>query len=139
MSDGGMGMIEPAGTAVTFAGREVTITPLNVGRMPAFARAVKPVGQVLEQVAAGELTLDLPGMLDIMAEHGDAVIAAVSIASRIPEAELREGELDELVGLASAALKVNADFFARRLMPALAAAMAARPAALGGPGAGPTP
>jgi hypothetical protein len=138
MSDGGLNIIEPAGTAVTFGGRELVVTPLSVGLIPSFARAIKPISAAVEGVATGQVLLNLETMLDLLAEHGDAIITAVAMAARIPEAELREGDPAELVGLAAVAMKVNADFFAGRLIPALVAAMAARRAA-DTPGSGPTP
>jgi hypothetical protein len=138
MSDGGLNIIEPAGTAATFGGREILVTPLSVGLLPSFARAIKPISAAVEGIATGKVLLNLETMLDLLADHGDAIITAVAIAARIPEAELRDGDPAELVDLAAIAMKVNADFFARRLTPALVAAMAARPAPAT-PGAGPTP
>ncbi len=139
MSDDGLSIIEPGGHGATFGGRDLIVTPLSVGLLPAFARAIKPISAAVEGVATGRVLLNLEVMLDLLAEHGDAIITAVAIAARIPEAELREGDPAELVSLAAVAMKVNADFFARRLTPALVAAMAARPAAAPTPGTGPTP
>ncbi|MGD9599933.1 MAG: hypothetical protein AB7P94_16845 [Steroidobacteraceae bacterium] len=134
MSD--LDVIKPAATSATFGGREVQIQPLKVGQLPAFARAIKPLGAAIEQVATGAKALNLAALLDMVAEHGDAVIEATAIGSGVQRAELEQGTPDELITLAVAVLKVNADFFRGRLTPAVVAAVAkASPM----PGAGPTP
>lgn len=134
MSD--LDVIKPAATSATFAGREVAITPLKVGQLPAFARAIKPLGGAIEAIASGQKALNVAGLLDLVADHGDAVIEATSIGSGVPRAELEQTTPDELIALAMAVLRVNADFFRGRLTPAVAAAAAK---VMPTPGAGPTP
>lgn len=134
MSD--LDVIKPAATVVEFDERLVHITPLKVGQLPAFARAIKPLGGAIEQIATGRAALDLAALIGMVAEHGEAVVEAVSIATGIKADELNEATPDQLIELAVAVLKVNADFFKGRLTPAiLAAVKTATPT----PGAGPTP
>lgn len=134
MSD--LDVIEPLATHVAFRGKSLQIAPLKVGQLPAFARAIKPLGAPIEAIATGRASFDLVGLLDMIADHGDSVVQAVSIGARVSEDELREATPDELVELAVAILRINADFFKGRLTPAiLAAVKAATPQ----PGAGPTP
>jgi len=127
-------VIEPPASAATFGGRQLTVAPLKVGQLPAFARAIKPISGAVEAIATGRAALTLPAMLDMIADHGEAIIDAVSIASGVPVAELAEATPDQLIELAAVCMEVNADFFARRLTPALRAAGRAVPS-----GAGPTP
>lgn len=134
MSD--LEVIKPAATTVAFAGRDLQITPLKVGQLPAFARAIKPLGAAIEQIAAGQKLLNLAALLDMIADHGDAVIEATSIGSGVERAELNDGTPDQLIELAVAVLKVNADFLRGRLTPAVVAAVAKVTPT---PGAGPTP
>lgn len=134
MSD--LEVIKPAATTVAFAGTELQITPLKVGQLPAFARAIKPLGAAIEQVATGQKVLNLAAMLDMIADHGDAVIEATSIGSGVERAKLDDATPDQLIELAVAVLKVNADFLRGRLTPAVVAAVAKVTPT---PGAGPTP
>ncbi len=129
-------VIEPPARSATFNGRQITVAPLKVGQLPAFARAVKPIGGAVEALATGREALTLAAMLDLIADHGEAIIDAVAIASGVPAHELADATPDQLIELAAVCLEVNADFFGRRLTPALRAAVAGQ-AATAGPG--PTP
>lgn len=127
-------VIQPAATSASFNGRAITIEPLKVGQLPAFARAIKPISGVIEDIATGRATPDLFTIMALVAEHGGSVVDAVSIASGVPAEELNNATPDQLVELAVVALKVNADFFKGRLTPAILAAVK-----LATPGAGQTP
>lgn len=130
-------VIEPAGARISFRGHPIEITPLKVGELPRFARAIKPLGAIIEAIASGRAALDLATVLELIAEHGDAVVQAVAIGARINEDDIRDATPDQLVELAVAVLRINADFFKGRLTPAILAAVKA--ATTHPPGAGPTP
>ena len=83
--------------------------------MPAFARAVQPI-------AASRSAS--PDWMALLAEHGEAVIAAIAIATRRPVEWVSGLDLDEAVRLAEAVFGVNADFFIRRLLPSVTQAAA---------------
>lgn len=115
--------IEPPCESVEFAGELRKITPLRVGQLPAFARAIKPVSGSIEAIVSGAAEFDLNAILDLIAEHGEHVIEAVSIASGLPKKQIEDATPDELIKLAVVALRVNADFFKGRLTPALLTAI----------------
>lgn len=129
-------VIKPEPAAVEFGGKLVHITPLKVGQLPAFARAIKPLGAAIEEVATGRRALDLQALLGMVADHGDAVIEATAIGSGVARETLNDATPDQLIELAVAVLKVNADFLRGRLTPAVVAAAAK---VMPTPGAGPTP
>lgn len=131
----GLEVIEPAATPVEFNGRALEIKPLTVGQLPAFARAIKPISASVERIAVGGV-LTIESMIDLIADAGDNVIDAVSIASGVAADELRSTTPDQLLILAAAAWGVNRDFLSGRLTPSIQAAMKA---ATGTPGAGQTP
>ena len=60
-----------------------------------------------------------PAWLALLAEHGEAVIDAVAIASRRPPEWVTNLALDDAVRLAEAVFEVNADFFIQRVLPSL--------------------
>lgn len=88
------------------------ITPVKVKDLPAFLRAVEPIAR---ELADGDL-------LAAMTRHADGVIAATAIGAGVPRAELDEATPDVLVVLATRVLEVNADFFARQVLPLMTAA-----------------
>lgn len=134
----GLDILEPAPTEVPWRGRTLRVTPLTVGQLPAFARAIRPASGAAEAFLDGRQSLTMAGALDLIAEHGEALILAVSIASGVAREELESSTPDQLIGLAAAVIRVNADFFGRRLTPALRAAVP-NPPAQSDPGAGPMP
>ena len=107
--------LPPVPASVEIAGEHIELTPLKVGEVPAFARAVQPIAASLSAS---------PDWLAILAEHGEAVIAALAIATRRPVDWVAGLELDDAVHLAEAVFGVNADFFVRRLLPSVTQAAA---------------
>lgn len=109
--------LPPLPVSIDVGGERLELTPLKVGDVPAFARAV--------QSAAATLSASLsasPDWLALFADHGDAVIEAIAIAARRPRDWVMNLELDAAIRLADAVFEVNADFFIRRVAPALASA-----------------
>ncbi len=102
--------LPPVPASVEVAGEHIELTPLKVGEVPAFARAVQPIAASLSAS---------PDWLAILAEHGEAVIAALAIATRRPVDWVAGVDLDEAVCLAEVVFGVNADFFIRRLLPSV--------------------
>ena len=78
--------LPPVPASVEIAGEHIELTPLKVGEVPAFARAVQPIAASLSAS---------PDWLAILAEHGEAVIAALAIATRRPVDWVAGLDLDE--------------------------------------------
>lgn len=102
--------LPPVPTSIVIGGETLDITPIKVGELPVFARAVQPVAVHLSAS---------PDWLAIIASHGEALIDAMSIAIRRPREWVAGLDLDEALRLAHAVFEVNADFFLRRLMPVI--------------------
>jgi hypothetical protein len=107
--------LPPVPVSIEIAGERIDLTPLKVGELPAFARAIQPVAAGLSAS---------PDWLALLAEHGEAVIEAIAIASRRPRDWVASLDLDEAVRLAEAVFGVNTDFFIRRLLPSVTQAAA---------------
>ncbi len=101
--------------SLTLDGRGLTVTPVRLGQLPAFVRAVEPFAK---QLASGPL--DLVGLL---AEHGVRVISALEAATGQPREWIESLALDDAVRLAAAVLEVNADFFVQRVLPSITDAL----------------
>ena len=102
--------VPPVPVTLVIGGEPLELTPIRVGELPAFARAVQPVAVSLSAS---------PDWLALMAEHGEAVIEAVAIATRRPVDWVAGLGLDEAVRLTEAVFEVNADFFIQRVLPSL--------------------
>lgn len=110
-----MAALPPLTTRLVIQGETIDLTPLKVGELPVFARAVQPI--------AAHLSAS-PDWLALLAEHGEAVLTAVAIASRRPRDWVAALAIDEAIHLADTVFEVNADFFIRRVWPSLTAAAA---------------
>ena len=123
--------LPPVPVMLVIDGERLELTPLKVGDVPAFARAVQPVAASLSAS---------PDWLALLALHGEAVIDAVAIASRRPLEWVRDLALDDAVRLAEAVFEVNADFFIQRVLPSLtdAATRVSQTLGAGVPGAMPS-
>ena len=122
--------LPPVPLSIEIAGERIDLTPLKVGEVPAFARAVQPIAVGLSAS---------PDWLALLAEHGEAVIAAIAIATRRPVDWVAGLDLDEAVRLAEVVFGVNADFFIRRLLPSVTQAAARIGLALENPTPGAMP
>jgi hypothetical protein len=108
--------IAPIGATVNFCGQEIEITPLKVGQLPKFARAIRGIDLgKLTAVETGEMGV----LMDLVADHGEQIIEATSIATGLSVGAIEKADVDELIVLALTVIRINADFFARRLTPAM--------------------
>lgn len=115
MTDTLFAALPPLADALVIAGETLEITPLRVGELPSFARAVQPI--------AGRLSTD-PDWLRLLAEDGDAVLQALAIACRRPLTWVAELAIDDAIRVAEAVFAANADFFLRRVVPEITRASA---------------
>lgn len=99
---------------IEVAGETLEIWPLVVIQIPAILRAARPVVEALRR---GESDI-----LGLLADHGDRLLEAVAIATGRTRAWVDALPADDLVRLAGVVVEVNADFFVRRLLPAITAA-----------------
>ncbi|HCF7066350.1 hypothetical protein P3764_01970 [Pseudomonas aeruginosa] len=101
-------VLVPQAQVLELAGQRLTIRALVVGELPAMLKAVRPFAEQL----TGE-----PDWLALLCDHGDALLAALALASRQPRDWVDALALDEAITLAAAVFEVNADFFVRRVAP----------------------
>ena len=102
--------LPPVPESLVIGGETLDITPLKVGELPVFARAVRPL--------AGRLGPD-PDWLRLLSDDGESVILALAIACRRPPEWVAGLALDDAIRLAEAVFGANADFFIRRVLPAI--------------------
>lgn len=97
-------VLDPPSRTVRFCGREVQVEPMTIGKVPAVTRA-------LRGVRLGDSSL--PGVMELVAEHGDQVLQAAALATGLPLEEVQAASLDEFIELFGAIVEVNAAFFTR--------------------------
>ena len=105
-------VLAPPTSAVDVGGEHLTLSPLVLGELPAMLKAVQPFAQQLQ----GE-----PDWLTLLCQHSDALLQALSMASRRPREWIDALSIDDALTLAAAVFEVNADFFIQRLVPTLQA------------------
>lgn len=103
----------PQPVVVEAGGETFSVTPIVVREIAPMIAACRPI---VADLATGD-------PLAALTNHPDALVRAVAVGARIDEAKLGTMQLDELLALATAVIEVNADFFVRRLSPAMNAAM----------------
>lgn len=112
----GLAILAPAAHTFTHSsGETYRIGALKMGQLAAFAEAIKPFAGQFAAIANGE-EVDVLGM---MVSDGAALIQAASIASGIDKAELEQWDLADFASLTLLVVRVNLDFFVRRLLPML--------------------
>jgi len=128
--------IERVEKAITVGGRDLTLRPLTIGQLPGFARALKAALPAIAALMEDGRKVDAEAIADLIAEHGENVLEALAIASRLPRADVDALDPVAALELVAEVLAINRDFFVRRLAPALTKAREAVTTA--GGGAGPT-
>lgn len=108
MTETRLDALPPVPTSLVVGGESLEITPLKVGELPAFARAVRPL--------AAQLTAD-PDWLRLLSEDGEALLLALAIACRRPPDWVAALGVDEAIRLAEAVFAANTDFFIQRVVP----------------------
>lgn len=111
----------PPSASLTVGGETLAVSPLRIGELPAFTRAIAP--------AVAEFRRDSIDWLALFGLHGEAILTALAVATRKPRAWIESLAADEAILLAATVIEVNSDFFARRVLPKVEAAMAKVPAA----------
>ncbi len=96
--------LQPAAKPGRFTERLKRIKPLSMANLPAFYRIVQPLLASING-ASQRGSLDL--IADILEEHGRALITAASIGSGIPEQDLYEADLADLVEVLTAIMVAN--------------------------------
>lgn len=107
-------MVVPSAVDRVVAGRTLKIEPVRVRDLAAFVAAVTPLASDL---AAGR-------MERLLTQHLDRLLEATALGTGVDRAWLDEIGADELFELALAVVEVNADFFTRRMLPAIARVVA---------------
>lgn len=100
--------LPPVPVFIDIGGERIDLSPLKLGELPGFARAIAPV--------AAHLSAS-PDWLALFSNEGEALIDALALAARRPRDWVAALATDEALHLAEAVFTVNADFFIRRLLP----------------------
>lgn len=113
------------------AGRELTLTPITLAEMPAIARAARPVFAFLRDM---DRTSGEDFIFDLFDLHTHEMVALIAPCARVETDWLITLSLDDAARIGEAVIRLNQDFFIRRLLPMLGAIRTA-----GAPATGATP
>lgn len=95
-------------------GEMLEIKPLTIGQLTRVMKALKP--------ALADINGDI-NITILAADHGDTLLSAVAAATGKDVAWLDKLQTDDFIRLAGNLLEVNADFFTRRVLPEITAAV----------------
>jgi hypothetical protein len=115
-------ILDPPAVEVRFLGEQVTVRPLQIRQIPPFTRLVRMAAPSILRLYGSRGATDGSyevAFLDLIADHGEAIIAACAVAVDRDAAWIEKGEVDELLALLIAIAEVNQDFFAKRVTPML--------------------
>lgn len=131
ITDESVEVLESRHVSLRVAGRDLTITPITLEEMPAIARAARPVFSFLRDMdgTAGENFI-----FDLFELHTHEMVAMIAPCARVEVDWVMKLSLDDAARLGEAVVKMNQDFFIRRLLPMMVALRTA-----GGPATGATP
>lgn len=115
-------------TEIEVGGETLELAPMRFGQL---AQAMKIVGSLAGKLAAGSVDL-----FELLAEESDRLMNLAALLTGKPREWVEQLPADEAVTLLAGLYQVNADFFARRVGPALTQAINA--AAASTTGANPT-
>lgn len=124
-----LSVLEKPTREVVLKGVSLKVSPLKVGQLPAFTRAIRPVFAAFASLLASplsagpageggelpEIDFDLEKVADLITDHGDNLMTACAIAIRKDKVDIEDLEIDEFIHLVRAIIEVNADFFARAM------------------------
>lgn len=99
----------PSSVEIAIKDEVLNIEPLKIGQLPTFLRAITPV---IQQLTASQIN-----WLALFGEHGEALLSAMAIALRKPRAWVDELSADEAILVTAKVIEVNADFFAKTVIP----------------------
>lgn len=102
----------PAPVELTLGGKTLAIVPFKVGVLPKMARACAPFMDLLKPGTSVD-------WLKLVGDHGENVFTALAIATGQQQEWVENLTAEEAILLAEAVIGVNADFFTRRVLPAI--------------------
>lgn len=107
---------------VAVLGETLVVRPLEIRQIPPFTRLIRMAAPSLMRLYAAKGQSDgsfESAFLDLIADHGEAVVAACAVAIGRDAEWLEQGSIDELLSVIIAVAEVNQDFFAKRVAPML--------------------
>lgn len=127
MTSPGMEVLSPTTEEVVLStGERVTVRPVVLRQLSAFAAAVAPIANT---VAAQPPGASEAALLVMVLQHGDSLAEALTITTSLPEDRVGELGMDDTLALALAVFRVNKEVFLKRLLPMLQQALAPTPPA----------
>lgn len=107
----------PKPVPLTVRGASIEVTPIHLGELPDFVRATR---RLMPHLDAEEIDY-----VALVSDGGDDLIAALSIALRIPADEVRQFNLAETMRAVRTVIEVNLDFFSQAVLLEIEMMMAA--------------
>jgi hypothetical protein len=119
LSHDNLDILTPAEHIIALAaGGAISIGPVRVRNLASFVRALGPAREALAAPDAD--------VWDLIADFSPQLVAAISVLTGVPEAEVEDMQPGEFMESVGAMLEANRDFFVQWLSPVAVAAMTKR-------------
>lgn len=111
--------LQPLTVEVTLStGTKHTLRALRVGQLPKAAKLCTSIGTVLGKATKEGDKVDWYALLfKLFVEGSEDLLELLALGTGVARADIDELELDDAARLASAFIKVNEDFFVKRVLP----------------------
>lgn len=101
---------------VTVRSGHISLEPIRVGKLKAFGAALEPM--ITDMFAVME-SQDNSALVALVTKHAGSVVDLVALVTGKDKKDVDDFLLDELVEVVGGILEINADFFAKSLMPVI--------------------
>ncbi|MGB1560805.1 MAG: DUF6631 family protein [Sinimarinibacterium flocculans] len=102
-------------TAVTLAGKLLNLRPMTFGQLPKVLQLISPL--------LADLDRENVDVTQLVLNHADRLVPLAALLTGETQEWVDSLPLDDAADLVATLIEVNADFFARRVLPRLSARM----------------
>ena len=110
-------ILQPEPKIVCIQNEDIEITPLKFKQFGVFIRTVKPIVSCVNEMINQDESQMTVQIAELLSEHCDNVLKAVSIATGKSEDWVGQLNLADAIDLTQTVIEVNLDFFVQRMMP----------------------
>jgi uncharacterized protein DUF6631 len=111
-------ILRPEDQFVQIGGDKIYVRPYSFGKLPKVLKRIGKIQGAMDAFQQGG-GLNEAQIIEALGEHGEDIIALISLATDIPIEMFDEIDSDVGVDLAIMAYKVNESFFVQKLLPKL--------------------
>jgi len=114
--DDSLEILLPEEQFIDVDGQKIFVSPYTFGKLPKVLRIIGRIQLALDAIQNGE-GLNEVQILQALGEHGEDIIALISLSTEVPVEDFEHIASDKGLELAIMTYKVNQSFFMKSLLP----------------------